>query len=187
MSYVNHHRNQYPRQLSFIRTYLDQHKVAIVCSARSGSTKERGTTTLLLRAASEALKRPTKNGGTPGTTTPVTRGMFGQMGCDSPPDSPRPRTRSSPRSPSPATMSSLNLSTIQSNKTLPEFYATVDIIRTEHIEAARASIQNQDILHELEEEIEKDCEWLRSFLFAAQVSDATFFASLDSHMSVGHR
>jgi aspartate kinase len=86
-------------------------------------------------------------------------------------------------------MSSLNLSTIQSNKTLPEFYATVDLIRTEHLEAAKASIQSQDILLELEEEIEKDCEWLRGFLFAAQVSDgpASRVASLDSHMPVGHR
>src|ERR1700761_571744 len=37
--------------------YLDKYKLAIVCSARSGSTKSLGTTSLLLRAADEALQR----------------------------------------------------------------------------------------------------------------------------------
>jgi aspartate kinase len=45
----------------------------------------------------------------------------------------------------------------------------VDLVREQHIEAARASVRDPDILEELEEEIEKDCDWLRSFLFAAQV------------------
>ena len=51
----------------------------------------------------------------------------------------------------------------------PEFNITVDLVREQHIKAARASVRDQDILGELEEEIEKDCDWLRSFLFAAQV------------------
>lgn len=50
----------------------------------------------------------------------------------------------------------------------PEFNVTVDLVREQHIEAARASVHDPDILMELEEEIEKDCDWLRSFLFAAQ-------------------
>jgi len=51
----------------------------------------------------------------------------------------------------------------------PEFNVTVDLVREQHVEAARASVQDPDILGELEEEIEKDCDWLRSFLFAAKV------------------
>ncbi|SNX82237.1 probable HOM3 - L-aspartate 4-P-transferase [Melanopsichium pennsylvanicum] len=38
-----------------VPSYLAGHKVAIVCSARSGQTKALGTTNLLLQAASEAL------------------------------------------------------------------------------------------------------------------------------------
>lgn len=37
------------------RSYLENHRLAIVCSARSGSTKALGTTNLLLQAAKEAL------------------------------------------------------------------------------------------------------------------------------------
>ena len=51
----------------------------------------------------------------------------------------------------------------------PAFHATVDLIRQEHFTAARASISDQSILRELEAEIERDCEWLRSFLYASQV------------------
>jgi aspartate kinase len=35
--------------------------------------------------------------------------------------------------------------------------------------AAKASVKNPEILQELEAEIDQDCDWLRSFLFAAQV------------------
>ncbi|KAI0290992.1 Aspartate/glutamate/uridylate kinase [Russula brevipes] len=42
---------------NIVPDYLDRHKLAIVCSARSGSTKALGTTNLLLRAASEVLRR----------------------------------------------------------------------------------------------------------------------------------
>jgi aspartate kinase len=55
-------------------------------------------------------------------------------------------------------------------QTLPEFNATVDLIRSEHLAAAKASIETPEILQELEAEIESDCDWLRAFLFAAKVS-----------------
>lgn len=40
---------------TIVPTYLKTNRVAIVCSARSGETKEKGTTNRLLRAAEEAL------------------------------------------------------------------------------------------------------------------------------------
>ena len=49
------------------------------------------------------------------------------------------------------------------------FNATVDLILSEHMTAARACVRNPEILKELESEIERDCDQLRSFLFAAQV------------------
>jgi aspartate kinase len=58
---------------------------------------------------------------------------------------------------------------LANSDSLPEFHATVDLIRQEHFNAARASVQDTGILQELEAEIERDCEWLRSFLYASQV------------------
>jgi aspartate kinase len=120
-----------------VSNYIDRNKIAIVCSARSGSTKSLGTTNLLLRAASEALQRQSKTPDTPGTVTPTSRGLFGH------PDP--PLGSQSPNS-------------------------SVDQICKEHIIAAKCSVQNPDILQELVTEIERDCDWLRSFLFAAQAS-----------------
>jgi aspartate kinase len=154
------------------RGYIDQHRVAIVCSARSGSTKALGTTNLLLRAASEALRCSHKKTNS-GSTTPFTNGLFRGVSyseAPSAPDSPRARSSSSTRSASPTPLSSLTPLTVpQAGQTSPKFNATVDLIRTEHLLAARTSVRDPYILEELEAEIEKDCDWLRGFLFAAQV------------------
>jgi aspartokinase len=40
---------------TIVRSHLETHRVALVCSARSGETKEKGTTNRLLRASEEAL------------------------------------------------------------------------------------------------------------------------------------
>jgi aspartate kinase len=70
----------------------------------------------------------------------------------------------------PATFTSLSPLTVpQAGQLKPEFNLTVDILRTEHLDAARASVKDPFILKELEEEIERDCDWLRNFLFAAHV------------------
>ncbi|KAF9457925.1 Aspartate/glutamate/uridylate kinase [Collybia nuda] len=175
-----------------VSNYIDQHKIALVCSARSGSTKALGTTNLLLRSASQALQRRHKVASTPGTATPVTRGLFGagHDGTQSPPMSPQPRSRSSPGSTSPQNFTSLALSPLtvpQAGQRLPEFNVTVDLIRQEHLKAARESVRDPDILEELEEEIDKDCDWLRSFLFAAQVIDEISSRSQDSIVGLGER
>ncbi|KAF9231557.1 Aspartate/glutamate/uridylate kinase [Melanogaster broomeanus] len=169
-----------------VSSYIDQHKVAIVCSARSGSTKALGTTNLLLRAAAEAKQRPpTKTSSRSGTMTPLNN-MFGR-----PSEVPSPRTRSSssPRSASPSTtaFSLTPLTTPQTGQTFPEFNATVDLIRAEHLAAAKASVETPEILQELEAEIERDCDWLRSFLFAAQVIDEISPRSRDSIVGFGER
>ncbi|KIJ63048.1 hypothetical protein HYDPIDRAFT_176137 [Hydnomerulius pinastri MD-312] len=170
---------------NIVSSYVDQHKVAIVCSARSGSTKALGTTNLLLRAASEARQRPLKTPSRSGTMTPVTNGMFGRP---SEVPSPRARSSSSPRSSSPPSLFSLTpLTTPQAGQTLPEFNTTVDLIRSEHLNAAKTSIENPEILQELEAEIDRDCDWLRGFLFAAQVIDEISPRSRDSIIGFGER
>lgn len=155
------------------RSYIDQHKVAIVCSARSGSTKALGTTNLLLKAASEALRRPDKKPVTSGIATPV-NGLFRHMSfSDSPGLGGSPHGRrgsSSPRGSPPAAFTPLTVP--QAGQSLPEFNITVDLIRSEHMGAAKLSVRDPTILAELEAEIDKDCDWLRGFLFAAQVCPA---------------
>ena len=96
----------------------------------------------------------------------------------SPPTSPRPRSRSS-RSSSPTPvfgftpLSEANATEPQLQESVPEFYKTVEIIRKEHRAAACDSIKDPNILDELLNEIDRDCEWLRNFLFAAKVCHPT--------------
>lgn len=52
---------------------------------------------------------------------------------------------------------------------LAAFHATVDVLKRDHIEAARKQVQDEELLEELIHELERDCESLRSFLSAAQV------------------
>jgi len=90
----------------------------------------------------------------------------------SPPTSPRSRSSRS-SSPQPlfgfTPLSGANVPETQPQGSVPEFHKTVDIIRKEHHAAAYDSIKDPDILDELLNEIDRDCEWLRNFLFAAKV------------------
>lgn len=59
------------------------------------------------------------------------------------------------------------------------FDETVDQIKRDHIEAARKIITNSpEVLQEVEEDLEYDCERLRGFLRAAQVRPSLPFALL---------
>ncbi|KAG6857043.1 hypothetical protein H0H87_010397 [Tephrocybe sp. NHM501043] len=171
--------------------YIDQHKVAIVCSARSGSTKALGTTNLLLRSASQTLQRRRK-GSVSGTTTP-TRGLFGAGKEKDGSQSPPPPAHQQPASPRgrqtpPASFSGLTpLTSANSHQSLPEFNATVDLIREEHVKAARTSVRDPEILDELLQEIDFDCDWLRNFLFAAQIIDEISSRSQDNIVGLGER
>jgi aspartate kinase len=51
----------------------------------------------------------------------------------------------------------------------PAFVETVDLIKNEHLEAARSLIKDQEILYDIEVEIEQECEMLKAFLMAVQV------------------
>ena len=162
--------------------YLDNYKVAVVCSARSGSTKALGTTNLLLRAASEALNRSLvpPNHATPGIHTPFTSFRAQSPEYTSQSSSPFPRRSSGGR----GSPSGLSFSSISQ---LTPFGPTVDLIRSEHLTAARSLIRDQNLLKALEQEIERDCEGLRTFLFAAQVIDEISPRSKDSIVGIGER
>ena len=144
---------------------MDAHRVALVCSARSGSTKALGTTNLLLKAAAEALQRRPKSASHSGTTTP--KSIFTSSQSSSSPHT-SPRSRSSrPGSPAPLFSAFTPLS--GSQEPAHAFFETVELIRSEHVNAARNTINSPDILQQLEEEIAHDCEWLQNFLLAAKV------------------
>ncbi|THH05647.1 hypothetical protein EW146_g9846, partial [Bondarzewia mesenterica] len=169
--------------------YLDQHKLAIVCSARSGSTKALGTTNLLLRAASEALQQQPRQPSssttptTPGTATPFTASLFRR---DRDPSS--SSALQSPRSGSPPSLSnSLTLSLAMTASEQHPFSATVDVIRDEHLTAAKKAVKDESVLEELEAEIERDCECLRAFLYATQVIDEISPRSRDSIVGFGEK
>lgn len=165
-----------------IPNYIDHNKVAIVCSARSGSTKALGTTNLLLQAASEALKTKTATPGT-GASSPPTNGLF-----QSPPPTPggsRGRSGSSRSNSDPQPLTAIGVP--QAGHTSPQYNVTIDLIRHEHVQAAKDSVSDPDILQELLEEIEKDCDWLRSFLFASQVIDEISPRARDTIVGLGER
>ncbi|KAI7874619.1 Aspartate/glutamate/uridylate kinase [Mucor mucedo] len=113
---------------TIIPTYLKTNRVVIVCSARSGNTKEEGTTNRLLRAAEEALKDG-------------------------------------------------------SNKHLE----IVQEIRKDHLNAARAVIQNKEILIHLESQLENECLKLQSFLEAAEIIDEISPRSKDIIVGMGEK
>ncbi|KAG1752240.1 Aspartate/glutamate/uridylate kinase [Suillus lakei] len=166
-----------------VSSYVNKHKIAVVCSARSGSAKAMGTTNLLLKAASEARQRHKLFNGS-GTMTPSTNGIF-RRSSDTSPTTPMRRSSSSPSSPSTGALTPLI--TPQTGQSQPEFNVTVDLIRSEHMNAAKASVKNPEILQELEAEIDRDCDWLRSFLFAAQVINEISPRSRDSIIGFGEQ
>ena len=166
-----------------------KHRIAIVCSARSGATKATGTTNLLLRAALEAL-RPRSNdlsssissfttpAGTPGPSAstdklnPLTSQIFQRSASQAPlngGDSKAGSTHSGTSTPGGSLAQSL-LGLRGGEEGPQQFNATVDQIKHDHIEAARVAVKNAAILAELEDDLDYDCERLRSFLLAAQVS-----------------
>ncbi|KIK04821.1 hypothetical protein K443DRAFT_120803 [Laccaria amethystina LaAM-08-1] len=134
----------------------------------SRSTKDLGTTNLLLRASSEALQQRSKTAGTLGTTTPCWWNRFRWIAVAT---NEPPITEQIAR----IYVSFIRIHPInadsQCTDTLPKFHATVDLLKQEHINAARASIRDPEILLELQEEIDRDCERLRSYLFAAKNID----------------
>jgi aspartate kinase len=83
------------------------------------------------------------------------------------------------RSGSPSPFVALSSSLASSTSSLPEvptpevpsstFHATVDQIKSDHFASAREAIKDEELLEDLLEEIERDCEGLRNFLYAAQV------------------
>ncbi|KAF2002490.1 aspartate kinase [Amniculicola lignicola CBS 123094] len=114
-----------------IPEYLQGYNVAVVCSARSGTSKSKGTTSLLLDA--------------------------------------------------------IRLATTSETDT-NELDAVIDIIKEEHLIAARQAIEDKnevEVLENLELVIKKDCEHLRSFLKASWTLGEISERTQDRVLAVG--
>lgn len=70
---------------------------------------------------------------------------------------------------------------------LPSFHKTVDQLKKDHLAAARGAVKDESLLQELNEEIERDLEKLRSFLSAAQIIDEISARSQDSIIGIGEK
>ena len=69
-----------------------------------------------------------------------------------------------------------------------QFEATVEQIRDDHLASARSAVRNSpEILEQLEDEIDYDCDQLRSFLMAAQILEEISPRSKDTIIGVGER
>nr|CAG8450094.1 15201_t:CDS:2 [Entrophospora candida] len=108
-----------------VKISLKSNRIAIVCSARSGETKAKGTTNRLLQAAEQTHLRDSK-----------------------------------------------------------KYIDLVDEIKKDHIEASRDLIKNPEILKDLEECLEKDCDKLKSFLEAVQIIEEISSRSKDNIIGV---
>ncbi|RXK35655.1 aspartate kinase [Tremella mesenterica] len=192
------------------KSNIPDYRVALVCSARSSHTKALGTTNLLLQASKEALLPP--NPAPSGTQTPffpkrVGSGFFGDRDreressvtrdmsaslmssisslreLDLRSSSPSPFTPSGGRSGSPP----ISPRSLRAGGDVPAFEETVDVLKKGHLDAARLAVRPGAMRDELEDEIERDCESLRSFLYAAQIIDEISPRSQDSIIGTGER
>jgi aspartate kinase len=174
-------------------SYIESgNRVAVVCSARSGESKSTGTTNLLLRAALEALRprAPDLSSSvsslaspspavTPGVSSservnPLTSQIFQKSVSTTNTAVATSASRSGLSTPGSfrGASSSLaaSLSSLRASDEGPQlFNATVDQIKDDHLRAARRVVRDEGILRELEDDLDYDCERLRSFLLAAQV------------------
>ncbi|KAL1412789.1 Aspartokinase [Vanrija albida] len=189
-----------------VESYLKTNRVAIVCSARSTQTKALGTTNLLLQASREALQPSKSRPDASGYQTPlypkrVGSGFFSgsmissfsSLKDDTPARSSSPSPfhpisgRKDDKSRSHSPTDSEPTTPTGSEPLEPRFHQTVDTIKRSHLDAARATLKEGPLRDELEEEIERDCEVLRSFLNAAHIIDEISPRSQDSIIGTGER
>lgn len=138
-------------------------RLALVCSARSGSTKAKGTTNLLLTAATQAL--------------------------ESDKVSQREDIASSVGSLKLSDASSSPLS--DSTSSLPgsaPFEQTVDVLLQEHLVAVDVAVRRDaELRKRLEADVRSDCERLMQFLQAAKIIEEISPRSKDIILSLGER
>lgn len=116
-------------------------RLALVCSARSGSTKAKGTTNLLLKAADQALR-----------------------GKDN-------ESTVSDLASSTADLSVSLSSSTSSLAAPPLYEQTIETLLEEHLAAVDLAVpRDAELRKRLEADVRSDCDRLRQFLYAAKVT-----------------
>lgn len=109
-----------------VKVYSQDHRVAVVCSARSTEVKSEGTTSKLVAAADQALAGSS-------------------------------------------------------------FKETVDEIRMSHLQAARADVKSKELLEQLEEQVNKECDAVEAIIAAAKVIEEVSPRTMDAIISAGEK
>jgi aspartate kinase len=131
-------------------------RIALVCSARSGSTKAKGTTNLLLTAATQALEADNS------TDADLSASALNlRMSAE----------WNNSRFSNSSNRSSSSSSSTSSLPTKLAFEETVEVLLEEHLKAVDIAVKkDQELRQRLEADVRADCERLRQFLQAAKVS-----------------
>lgn len=154
-----------------VKAYTQDHRVAVVCSARSTNTKEEGTTSRLLQAADSALSGNiiVSNSGASSAPPPISA-------------APSPLNR-------PVTSSSCDYDDLETAAKKADEIASnnVEAIRESHLAAARANISNPALLAQLEKDINKECNQVLGIVAAARVIDEVSAKTLDNIIAAGEK
>ncbi|KAK8853286.1 hypothetical protein IAR55_003990 [Kwoniella newhampshirensis] len=157
-------------------------------SSRTRSSSQSGATTPFFpkRVGSEFFGKDMSSSGMSSSISSLTQLDTVRSASPSPFTS-SARSRSPPKSP--ITPSNETGFGVGSGSAIdqPAFHATVDIVKKGHLEAAKATLKEGPLRDELEFEIERDCEDLRSFLQAAQIIDEISPRSQDSIVGTGEK
>lgn len=141
-------------------------RLALVCSARSGSTKAKGTTNLLLKAADQALRPSSEKDSDNSVDLASSTAGLNLAGPGS------------SRSDSPASSISAP----------PLYEQTIEILLEEHLAAVELAVpRDAELRNRLEVDVRGDCERLRQFLYAAKIIEEISPRSQDVIMSLGER
>lgn len=137
-------------------------RLALVCSARSGSTKAKGTTNLLLKAADQALR--------PVGDKEVDSDLASSTAHLRFPSSSASSSASSSYSGFDSPALSASSSSAQSQPPPPLYEQTIQVLLEEHLSAVELAVpRDEDLRKRLEADVRGDCDRLRQFLYAAKV------------------
>lgn len=149
---------------------MPQARLALVCSARSGSTKALGTTNLLLKAAAQALEGDKTGDDLSSSIASLKVGGSSSSSSSASTSDLADSTSSLPSPPQAA------------------FEQTIDVLLREHLAAVDQAVRRDaDLRARLEADVRADCERLRQFLQAAKIIEEISSRSKDIILSLGER
>ncbi|KAH6887840.1 Aspartate/glutamate/uridylate kinase [Coprinopsis sp. MPI-PUGE-AT-0042] len=163
--------------------YLDNNNSLSCVQHVQGPQKALGTTSLLLKAATQALERaPKKSSSSSSKSTKANGGASTTPGTGA-------NTRYTTEGCSAEVIAVQGA--VQTRARSRPLHLHHEVVRRAVQDHARQgcleSVEDLEIRAELEDEIERDCEWLRSFLYAAKIIDEISPRSKDNIIGLGEK